>query len=110
MVEPPEVRTRWRYGDAWDRIPVAPGDVWAAGPHVDLDDGKTPRVAIDAFTEPGDVMLDPCLGRGLTAISANAAGRVCVGLELNPRRLAVAIDLLRAPTQWGEPRRVGRLE
>jgi len=57
-----------------------------------LDDEDTPAAVIgdvDAAT-----WFDPCAGRGLTAVSAHAAGRTFVGMELNPRRMAVTIDRL----------------
>ena len=60
---------------------------------------KTPYAAIYDFTEPGALIWDPCLGRGLTATSAASAGRRAIGLELSPRRLAVAISKLAGPEQ-----------
>lgn len=45
-----------------------------------------------ARTQPGDAILDPCLGRGLMLRAALRTGRVCYGTELHPRRLAAAID------------------
>lgn len=45
-----------------------------------------------ARTQPGEAILDPCLGRGLMLRAALRTGRVCYGTELHPRRLAAAID------------------
>lgn len=56
------------------------------------DDEDTPSIAIEARTDPGDIVFDPCMGRGLTAVSAHELGRQSLGLELHPRRLAVTIE------------------
>jgi len=41
-------------------------------------------------TDPGDVVLDPFLGTGTTAIAAKALGRHYVGIELDPQYAAIA--------------------
>ncbi len=41
------------------------------------------RSAIQAFSDPGDVILDPFVGGGTTAVEAIAAGRRFVGTDLN---------------------------
>lgn len=58
------------------------------------DDEETPGIAIEERTEPGELVFDPCMGRGLTAESAQELGRRSLGLELHPRRLAVTIEKL----------------
>lgn len=58
------------------------------------DDENTPRIAIEERTEKGDIVFDCCMGRGLTAVSAHELGRRALGLELNPRRLAVTVEKL----------------
>ena len=40
---------------------------------------------ITAFSRPGDVVLDPFLGSGSTAVAARIAGRSAVGIELEER-------------------------
>lgn len=55
---------------------------------------ETPQWAIRHHALRGEAVLDCCVGRGLTAISAHMLDRPCVGLELNPRRLAVTIAKL----------------
>jgi site-specific DNA-methyltransferase (adenine-specific) len=47
-----------------------------------------------AATEPGDLVVDPFLGSGTTALVAAATGRRFVGIELNPDYLAIARDRL----------------
>lgn len=55
---------------------------------------KFARAAIEAFTEPGDVVLDPFMGGGTTVVEARALGRVSVGVDIN----ALSTFLARAKT------------
>lgn len=41
------------------------------------------RAAIQAFTEPGDLVLDPFMGGATTLVEARALGRAGVGLDIN---------------------------
>ena len=45
---------------------------------------QLPRFFITRFTEPGDTVYDPFLGRGTTAIEAALLGRRSIGNDLNP--------------------------
>lgn len=58
------------------------------------DDADTPGVVLSRY--PAGVVFDPCLGQGLTLIAAAATGHACVGVELNPRRMAVALARMAA--------------
>ena len=49
-----------------------------------------PRRFIELFTFEGDVVLDPFMGSGSTAVSARAAGRYYVGYDTDPAYVAVA--------------------
>lgn len=40
---------------------------------------------------PGQVVYDPFLGSGTTLMAAETAGRVCIGIELNPAYVDVAV-------------------
>jgi hypothetical protein len=42
------------------------------------------RVAIETFTEPGDLVFDPHVGGGTTLVEARAAGREAVGIDISP--------------------------
>ena len=42
------------------------------------------RAAIDAFTKPGDLVLDPHVGGGTTIVEALAAGRDAIGVDISP--------------------------
>lgn len=45
-------------------------------------------------TDPGDIVLDPFLGTGTTAIAAKALGRHYIGLELDSMYKKIAEDKL----------------
>ena len=51
-----------------------------------------PGYFIDALTEPGDTVLDPMCGSGITLLEGWAAGRAVIGVDLDPlaRRQAQA--------------------
>ena len=62
-----------------------------------LDDERTPHVACAALAArrgPDALVIDPCCGRGLTAVAAQEAGIRFAGMELHPRRMAVALEKL----------------
>jgi hypothetical protein len=42
------------------------------------------REAVEQFTKPGEVVLDPFVGGGTTVVEAIAAGRQAIGIDLNP--------------------------
>src|SRR5687767_12722462 len=52
------------------------------------------RACLTGFSEPDDVVLDPFVGGGTSAVEALASGRRFVGFDLNP----LAILLTRAKT------------
>ena len=72
-----------------------------------MDDEKTPFAALNSVAKHGKTVFDPCIGRGLTAMAAESLDLRVIGLELNPRRLAVAID--RLATLGHQPERMGKL-
>lgn len=48
------------------------------------------RAAIEAFSAPGQVVLDPYMGGGTTVVEAIVAGRLAVGTDINSLALFVA--------------------
>jgi hypothetical protein len=46
------------------------------------------RWAFGHFPHGASTVLDPCVGRGMTARMAHRYGLTCYGIEINPRRLA----------------------
>ena len=51
---------------------------------------ELPRRLIELFTYRDDVVLDPFMGAGSTALAALAAGRSYVGYDAEPTYLALA--------------------
>lgn len=49
------------------------------------------RSAIEAYTEPGDIVLDPMCGIGTTLVEAVHLGRDAVGVEYEPQWAEVAL-------------------
>jgi DNA modification methylase len=49
-----------------------------------------------AGSRPGDVVLDPFLGSGTTAMVARRLGRRAIGIDLNPEYLAMAVKRIGA--------------
>lgn len=45
---------------------------------------QLPEYFIDRFTEPGDLVVDPFLGRGTTPLQAYLMGRRAAGSDINP--------------------------
>ncbi len=65
------------------------------------------RAAIDIFTKPGELVLDPHVGGGTTLVEALASGREAIGIDISPLAEFVArvkcsifseveLDILRA--------------
>ena len=52
---------------------------------------------VEAFTGPGDLVLDPFAGFGTTLRTAETLGRRAVGLEIDPVRVAYARSRLSRP-------------
>lgn len=48
------------------------------------------RAAIEVFSQPGDVVLDPFMGGGTSAVEALVAGRRFIGCDINPLSLFVS--------------------
>jgi DNA modification methylase len=78
----------WRYPGA-----NKPGTS-AASALVDHPSPKNIGMIEDAIldvTKRGDIVLDPFLGSGTTIVAAESTGRICCGLELDPKYLDVCI-------------------
>lgn len=60
---------------------------------------ELPARLIQLYTFADDVVLDPFMGSGTTALAAREAGRTYVGYELNPEYVELAVQRLRPPEQ-----------
>jgi site-specific DNA-methyltransferase (adenine-specific) len=56
---------------------------------------------IEAFSRPGDLVLDPFMGSGTTGVAAAQAGRRFIGIELDPVHFETARARVLRP--WGLP-------
>jgi DNA modification methylase len=43
-------------------------------------------------SSPGQAIYEPFMGSGTTLIAAETTGRVCLGIELNPAYIDVAVE------------------
>ncbi len=59
---------------------------------------QLPRFFIERLTDPGDVVYDPFMGRGTTAIEAGLLGRVPCGCDVSPLSAVLTRPRLRPPT------------
>ena len=48
------------------------------------------RAYIESYSRPGDIVLDPFVGSGVTALEAVAAGRRAIAIDLNPMATFIA--------------------
>lgn len=55
-----------------------------------------PEWFINLFTAANDIVLDPFIGSGTTAVASKRSGRHYIGIELNPAYIAVAHERLSA--------------
>lgn len=60
---------------------------------------ELPSWFIKLFTQEGDVVLDPFLGSGTTALAAKQLNRHYVGIELKPEYYELAVAALQTPAQ-----------
>lgn len=80
---------------------VVPGEtVWEMGTESGVNHPapfpiELPKRVIQLYTQPGDVVLDPFMGSGSTAIAAKITGRHYVGYELSAAYCALAEKRLR---------------
>ena len=63
------------------------------------------RAAIEAFSKPGDVILDPFMGGATTLVEARALGRHAVGSDIN----SLSVFLSRVKTTPLSERDLGRI-
>lgn len=54
---------------------------------------------IRLFSIPGQVVLDPFIGSGTTAVAARRIGRACIGMDINPDYIAIAEQRLQEAIQ-----------
>ena len=80
---------------AWGQTTVPGEMVWEMTTESSVDHPapfpvELPRRVIALYTQPGDVVLDPFMGSGSTAIAAKSVGRQYVGYEISDEYCALA--------------------
>lgn len=58
------------------------------------------RRLVELFTDPDDVVIDPCAGSGSTIIAAAGLGRKAYGLEISKRFYVEACDAIKKNVQF----------
>ena len=53
---------------------------------------ELPSEYIKAFTNKGDIVVDPFMGSGTTMVASHQLGRVCYGMELDTKYCAVILQ------------------
>lgn len=66
--------------------------------HLSVKPVRLMRHLISIFSKPGQVVLDPFLGSGTTAVAARQLNRSCIGIEINPNYIEIAERRLREET------------
>jgi DNA modification methylase len=56
---------------------------------------ELPKHFIQLHTLPGEIVIDPFLGSGTTAVAAKQLGRQYIGIEIEERYCKIAVDRLR---------------
>ncbi|MYH61422.1 MAG: site-specific DNA-methyltransferase, partial [Caldilineaceae bacterium SB0675_bin_29] len=64
---------------------------------------ELPARCIQLYTYSNDVVLDPFMGSGTTAVAAQDAGRNWVGYEISPEYIAVSRERLGLQPEQHEP-------
>jgi site-specific DNA-methyltransferase (cytosine-N4-specific) len=67
-----------------------------AGAHFATFPPELIRPCVNASSEPGDYVLDPFFGSGTVGLVCREEGRECLGIELNPEYVALAVERLKS--------------
>lgn len=70
----------------------------AIAPYFTMFPLEYPLAAIEEYSRPGDLVLDPFCGRGTTNYAARVLGRSTYGIDCNPVAVAVARAKMVSPT------------
>lgn len=82
----------------WIRRDTLDAGILEAKVHAHQQDVPGMRALIELFSEPGEVVVDPCMGSGTTGVAALLASRHFVGGDLNVDTVKMATVRLEAET------------
>jgi len=85
--------TRDIANNVWHIAPVPPGQIDHPCPYPQ----ELVRRLVVLYSDPGDVVLDPFLGSGQTALVALGEGRTCVGFDIEEAYLKLAAERIANP-------------
>lgn len=71
---------------------------------------QLPRFFIDRLTQPGDLVLDPFMGRGTTLVESALSGRRAAGADINPLSRILTVPRLAPPDSDAIERRLKKLD
>ena len=71
---------------------------------------QLPRFFIERFTQPGEVVYDPFMGRGTTVVEAALLGRVPYGCDINPLSVVLTRPRLHPPGLEDVARRLRQID
>lgn len=71
---------------------------------------QLPRFFIDRLTTPGDLVMDPFMGRGTTLVESALAGRRAAGADINPLSGILTAPRLNPPTQASVKERLLKID
>ena len=63
------------------------------------------RYLIRTYTNPGDLILDNCMGSGTTAIAAMREGRNFIGFEMEPKYYDICLKRIEEEKDYVEEKR-----
>ncbi|MBT9584799.1 site-specific DNA-methyltransferase [bacterium] len=71
---------------------------------------QLPRFFIERFSEPGDWVFDPYMGRGTTLLEAAFLGRTPMGCDINPLSQALLAPRLQPPSMADVEQRLAEIK
>lgn len=83
------VEDDWRFRGVWEMASVSANNDHSAKFPVEL-----PSRLQRLLSDPGSVIAEPFTGSGTTMVAAEQTGRLCYGMEIEPKYVAVALQRL----------------
>jgi site-specific DNA-methyltransferase (adenine-specific) len=87
------------FTNVWSFLPENKRKADGDKPHASMKPLVMIERLVDLLTAPGDLVLDPFVGSGTTAIAARNLGRHFIAGDLSPEYVQIARDRLAAPWQ-----------